>query len=461
MEFMKKHAFFLICGVVGLLSILLMIWGMTGLGNVKDQMNQVKSLDDSLSAYLKPAGKTGPINNQAIDLQTQRITKTRDYYGEVSKFLDKLGPVRPLMEGLFPDPPEEQSISMRSKFCGPYKEAIDNLPKLLSAGLPPTKEDVDAAAEYIKRKQQEEKLSVPSEPAKPTTGPKPPTPAPKGPPGYTPVIPVSPTPSQPKQEETGPPSVLKRWEAIEAAAPKDPALLAALSRAREIFCYTTPESFQVVPKIYQRPDDAPPMDQIWWAQLTYWIQEDLVRSLAAVNNQAAQLIQQKNSSEEPWVGNLPLKEIASIRLSDYVTENSTRKDTSDRFPPTDPTAYFTHQVGQDIFDTINARLILVVDVRSLPMVLNDLVDNRFKTILNVNYDAIAPDDTFKGRIYGPDPVVRATIDMQIFLFWRDYVPFMPKKIREQLGTEELFANLMKEKGSNAPPAPEPPPAPGP
>ena len=53
--------------------------------------------------------------------------------------------------------------------------------------------------------------------------------------------------------------------------------------------------------------------------------------------------------------------------------------------------------------------------------------------------------SFRGKIYGPQPVVLATIDLQTYLFYKAYVPLMPEAIREQLGIpQQQFEDLVKE-----------------
>ena len=103
---------------------------------------------------------------------------------------------------------------------------------------------------------------------------------------------------------------------------------------------------------------------------------------------------------------------------------------------------------------INVRLRIVVDVRALPTLLHELTHDKYQLVLNVGYEKISPDLSFRGKIYGRQPVVLATIDLQTYLFYKAYVPLMPEVIREQLGIPQeqfdaLVAELQGDTGENA------------
>ena len=95
------------------------------------------------------------------------------------------------------------------------------------------------------------------------------------------------------------------------------------------------------------------------------------------------------------------------------------------------------------------RLRIVVDVRALPVILHELAHDRYQVVLNVGYEEVRPDLSFRGKIYGPQPVVLATIDLQTYLFYKAYVPLMPEVIREQQGTQAQFDALMEESQGDA------------
>ena len=114
-------------------------------------------------------------------------------------------------------------------------------------------------------------------------------------------------------------------------------------------------------------------------------------------------------------------------------------------PPEHPDAVYTRLISDPLFDVMNIRVRLAIDIRQLPVILDALSHDRYYTILDVSYQAVRPSLSFKGKVYGPQPVVRATIDLQTYMYYKSYLPLMPLPIREQLGIpEEEFEKLVAE-----------------
>ena len=203
-------------------------------------------------------------------------------------------------------------------------------------------------------------------------------------------------------------------------------------------------SFELHGMYLATDDSAPGMRDIWDAQLWYWVQEDIVEALARVNDRAAAKL------ENPWVGNLPIKDVLSIRVSDYVIDAgdaapATARGNSTELPASHPDEAYTHLASDPLFDVVNVRVRAAVDVRDLLEILDELCHDRYYGILNVGYIAVTPDLDFTGKIYGPEPVVLATIDLQTYLYYKSYVPMMPAPVREQLGiSEKDFEKLLEE-----------------
>ena len=146
------------------------------------------------------------------------------------------------------------------------------------------------------------------------------------------------------------------------------------------------------------------MRDIWDAQLWHWIQEDVVEALAVVNDRAAAKL------ENPWVGNLPIKDLRSIRVSDYIADTGDAPPMAGRgsaaeLPISHPHEAYTHLSSDALYDVVNVRLRIVVDVRDLPEILDELCHDRYYGILKVAYTAISPDLQYTGKIYGPEPIV--------------------------------------------------------
>jgi len=84
--------------------------------------------------------------------------------------------------------------------------------------------------------------------------------------------------------------------------------------------------------------DAPLLEEVWWAQVAYWIQKDVVEAIATVNEAAAEAA--RTRGEETWVGNMPVKDVISIRVSgEYISRDSEDEKLGDEpvgFEPATP-----------------------------------------------------------------------------------------------------------------------------
>jgi hypothetical protein len=326
---------------------------------------------------------------------------------------------------------------------------MQDLVKLLHGGSPPTREEIDHVADFLKKKQMEAELSTtPAEPVRPTPAP----PAGSTPPG-TPPPPAAPPggPAGPGAEKApelpepaGPASFRAYWEALAEKARGNPEMIASINSARRCYCYANalPGGSFDLHTMYAGGTHAPNMDEVWDVHMLYWPQRDVIQVLAAVNDQAAEALRQ--AGEDPCVLNLPIKDVLTVRVSNYITENSGKEAAAadgDR-PPEAFSAYFTGQLGQDLYDVLNVRVKLVMDVRDLPKLLDQFTDQRYTTVANINYKRVPASGKLTGKIYGPEPVVELILDLQMYMSYRSMVPLMPRIVREKLGTEKQFEELV-------------------
>ncbi len=433
MGFIKKNAFLLGCALGGIIGLGLMLWGMSRMGSVRSEMDLSKSLHGDLDRVARSA-----VQPKSIDAEKDRIRQARDQQKQVLAHFAARNVRKPLLENLLPDPGKgTQGKQLRYDFRSKYQDAMNGLLGRLKAGQPPSKQELENTADYLRKKAMEEQEFGPGDGDSPKGGEGRPGAGSSGPgAGDKAAMP----------ERKGPASTQAYWAALKEKAQNDSIMLTCIDKARNIYCYASigrGGSFDLL-KMYEGTDEAAPgMADIWLAQLLYWIQADIVEALANVNDRAA------SGLEKPWVGNLPIKDVRSIGVSDYIQETDSPPATSARAqpggrPPEHPDEVFTHALTDNLYDVINVRLRIVVDVRALPVILNELTHDKYQIVLNVSYEEVAPDLSFRGKIYGPQPVVLATIDLQTYLFYKTHVPLMPEVIREKMGTQAQFDDLMEE-----------------
>ena len=434
MGFIKKNAFLLGCALGGIIGLGLMLWGMSRMGAVRSEMGVATRLYADLDRVTG-----GAVQPKSIDAEKDRIRQARDQHKQVLAHFAERNVRKPLLENLLPDPGKgTQGKQLRYDFRSKYQEAMNGLLLRLNAGQPPNKQEIENTADYLRKKAMEEQEFGAGDGDSPKGGGGRPGPGSSRPgKGDGSAMP----------ERKGPASTPAYWAALKDRAQDDATMLTSIDKARNISCYANIRgggSFDLHPMFLDANEAAPGMAEIWDAQLLYWIESDMVEILANVNERAAAGL------DKPWVGNLPIKDIRSIRVSGYIQDTGSPSATNFRAqpgdrPPENPYDVFTGASAETLYDVINVRLQMVVDVRALPIILHELAHDKYQVVLNVGYEEFRPDLSFRGKIYGPQPVVLATIDVQTYLFYKAYVPLMPEVIRDQLGIPQAqFDALVEE-----------------
>jgi hypothetical protein len=205
----------------------------------------------------------------------------------------------------------------------------------------------------------------------------------------------------------------------------DATFRAIVTRAKNIRVYVSPTSFFLSPILETAM--APQSDQMWFAQMGLWIQEDIVNAIAALNNDAAR----KVASGDVFVEHMPVKRLEKVRILGYV-----KKDGALVFPSTEsaqpselrPT--FTDRVGDDQIDVVRFTVVAIVDQRDLLRFIDAICRTNFYHCTHVEY-VVAPAEP--GYLYGTAPVIRATLDFEGYFARKAYVDLMPPEVLAQLG----------------------------
>ena len=234
----------------------------------------------------------------------------------------------------------------------------------------------------------------------------------------------------------------------QAGAQRDPVARAHLQAAQRIYCYATgfvPE--QPVQGIYPSLEfdtvmanvdtlDPPFEDEVWNAQLSYWVQKDVVETIVALNEAAAAEATAKGGYG--WVGNMPVKEVISVRVPRQFIPAQGDPVWSPApggydaaLPPGTPETVFTRDGSGDSYDVIQFTVKLVMDERDILKFVAKLCNNRFYVPLRIAYAAAPINKTMVGKIYGAEPAVIVSMDFEIPLLGEVFRRWMPQEIRDQ------------------------------
>ncbi|MDO8629189.1 MAG: hypothetical protein Q7R41_01745, partial [Phycisphaerales bacterium] len=262
MDLLKRHLFFILCGVGGAVGIAL---GVTGLQAMPKVLNEMKAAEGTYQSLESLQSK--PVNEAVIEAENARV---QSVIGDCGKVIAKTGETcadyQPLVEGVFPNGPSLKLMEFRTK----YHEAMKELLAKLNSGGPASASDV----ELMRRKIEDEKAEAARPGSESGDG----------------LL-----ARELSGESRNAAGVLTR-----AGVRQDPHVRADIQAAQRIFCYTVNPSDEK--PIEQRVSslefvaalkdtgtvDAPYPEDVWRAQVGYWIQRHIVNAIAEVNNEAAE-----------------------------------------------------------------------------------------------------------------------------------------------------------------------------
>src|SRR5690606_9269447 len=114
----------------------------------------------------------------------------------------------------------------------------------------------------------------------------------------------------------------------------------------------------------------PRLDDMWYAQVSLWVQEDILKALHQLNEKRAQSLPQ---GEEPWVGNMPFKHLLSFNIGGYVppatgagggggySSSSAGPEAVGGPPPMDPNAAISKRGSTETVDVVRFTLEMIIE----------------------------------------------------------------------------------------------------
>ena len=375
MKFIKQHSFSLSCASAALIAVALGFWGYTRAAVIEERL----ATGEQLCRQLRSSGRGASFSVAAIDQAATRIEELQRVQQKLQRDAEAVNARPQLIPDFFPTPEEGREI----EFQEAYRQAINQFTQDLNAGQLPSSDELRNWETMI-----EEEIRQANEPG-----------------GFNPL------------EEYGEDL---RDLVFDADA------RASIWHARQCHVYATEESFERLPTAYEtREGVTPELFDLWAAQLSLWIQQDFIQSIKEMNDEAAQ--QAPDGPEKAWVGLLPIKQIVGIRTTDYVYEGdeddapleplksvySQRQFnlTMDVGRPTiDPELALTGHGGGGGFEVQHARLVVVMDPRKLPQLIDRILKRNLTTLLSVRYQDVPVSGNNVGLLYGPDPVIQVELD---------------------------------------------------
>ncbi len=394
MKFIKQHSFSLICAAAALVGIALGAWGMTSSSSVEERLNEGEGLTRRVRMM---AG--GGASVAAIDQLNERIQNLQRSLADLQSAAEAVNRRPQLIEGFFPNVEEGRE----AEFQDACRRAFTQLLGSLNPGQPPTTQELRNWQTMI-----EEEVRQANEPG-----------------GTNPV------------DVYG--------EAVRDII-FDADARASIWHARSCFIYASEDSLEKPAAVFQTRQSRPPSPiDLWFAQISLWIQQDLVGATKKLNDDAAAAA--PGGPQQAWVGVLPVKQLVGIRTTDYIYPDTKDDRDVDRLKPllvqnrfvlavdvgepiSDARKVLTQRAGGSEYDVQHVRLVVVMDPRRLPDLINEILRVNLYTLLNVRYRAIPQAATHVGILYGSDPVIHVELDFAMHWLNSVFGGLIPKDSEE-------------------------------
>lgn len=427
LQFARAHLVSLISGVVAIGAIVAMVMGMSAADVTKDMEKRVADTGAGQIAGLKAS----PRNRQAIDREKEKGRRFQQEFEETVKEALAINQRKELMSGIFPAP-EDQVKPF--EFRMEYAKAVARLPADLFAGTLPTIADIQEEQQNVEDLLAQEREKREEETGSDASGRV------GAPAGRAPV--AQPAPSFTVMSEGGRPGIgrgsvdgmMNPAMNIDAnTEPKfNPLLRARVSKARSIRCYIDEQTFHVHPLV-NPSREAPSVIDMWMAQTTLWIQQDVVAAIARVNKDRAE----KPADGEVFVEHVPVKRLISVRVHGYEGERYVGFPSTGATGPSEQRpASFTGRKGDDQFDVLRFTVKVVIDQRQLVPLVNEMSRVNFYRCINIQYEAVPPAHAAEGYLYGTAPCVVATLDFEGYMARAIFDKIMPTSMRTLIGGQK-------------------------
>ncbi len=394
MAFLKKNWLMITLAAVCAASIGTAAWAYVSGGEINDQMQAVDALQRSVQGL---AG--GAQNKATIEARRKQIEAENAQLGESlgialgvqkNSRLDG-GPRKLLVPDILPEP---QSPADRIDFKTKYAEAFARMLARLQGRDKATRKEVrsqqvviDSRNQPVSQDDVEDAWRPPQQAA---------------------------TADEPDNDtKTGLQGILSEF----------PAARAAELVARSILMYVSKNA--IPPHDMVDTSSSPEVLEIWHAQMSLWIEQDIVAALAGVNEKRSAQLDAEGNPYDAWVANMPIKHLKKLAMAGHFGNGGAVNKA-------DFAGSFTKQKNSEKRFIIPIHLQLVVEEAAVMEVLESLCGVGFYTPLRVEYHRVEPTPLQNEYIYGDEPVVEVWIDLEAYYFRKVFDDWIPKKLKSTL-----------------------------
>lgn len=177
-----------------------------------------------------------------------------------------------------------------------------------------------------------------------------------------------------------------------------------------------------------RSEDAPTDVAIWQAQMSLWIQQDIVTALARCNEARAEELRKANRTGDIWVANMPVKRLIRLGIDNRLGKGGGSNGRGGF------ATSFTGQDNNDKMFVVPIAVELVVEEASMMRIVDELCRIGFYTPTAIKFNQVKPNPAQEDFIYGAAPAVEMQIDLEGYYFRKVYDKWIPKTLDRILKT---------------------------
>ncbi len=420
----KSHLHIVISGALAVLGIVMLVAG------YMDKSVSAKLQEDVGS--ISQLNTLSAVNPDIIQNAKLELNETREIVSRMREQVENIGSHEPLLDDVFPTNRDTSSLlDFKTELNNMYNRVLLDR---LQAGDQPTAEEIEKKAREMEAAKELLKLQLEfgekteSKSESGSSGP-----------GGGPTIfqGFGNNPSQLLNNSSNKEDLTPEERVQENASAR-----ASVERARSIRCYANSESFDPQPAVTE--SSMPNITDLWVAQMSLWIQEDMINAIARLNEQKAQQLQQ--AGQDPWVGNMPIKHLRSIVINGYA-QGSEGSPAGGRGSMGEGQGSFTGRGTTPAVDVLHFEMELVIDASMLPAVIDELSAAGFYTVLLANYREVEANADLTGYIYGSQPAIQLTLKMEGALLRDKYEDLIPEPVKEMIESGTIYDLRKERKGS--------------
>ena len=399
MAFVKKNWLYIVLGVVAVGSLATAGWAYMAGDAIIEQLQSIERVKGEVQREAGSAPNAAVIEAKKEEQARLIAEQERVLQSALSPQLYNAFERRdrqPLVPGVLPNP---ESRAKQIEFKNAYRTAFNELRRRLNARGPATPEEV-AREQAIDDSKRAGSSDIDRGPWMPK--------------GTT-------------EEDSAPDSDASKTASLADLLRQYPKARATENVARSIYMYLRDGALAPHPMLENQ--DVPNVTEIWHAQMTLWIQQDIAFALMRLNEKRAEELRAAGRPYDAWVANMPVKQLKQLASAPWLG----RGGGMNRAPFA---TSFTNVTNDGTKFVVPLFLQVVIEESALLDLLDSICRVGYYTPTRVATQRIEHSLMQDEFIYGEAPVIEVSIDIEAVYFRKVFDAWIPTELGPILARPE-------------------------